>query len=627
MLFMLSTLIEVGVVYVINSVSEHDEFKGKLLCGHKIADKHDAALFCLRCMLLMAVCCCVVVACSTTTAETFVDKSYQNAFMKRMHKQRQADQYTDVTLQSSDVDIRCHRNVLAAASDYFNAMFRCDLKESTSDTIQMNMQPTILTRIVDYIYTGEIQLTVDTVESLVEACDVLQLDTLKTACENLMVKHVDPVNCIGFYKFSALYHLDKLQHKAKRMVQSEFKVVAFMDEFKELSCTEVIECIKSDEVNVASEDIVFDAVLCWVGHDLVNRKSTLETIIENVRLPYCTGDYLQHMSDMLTPNCFKYLHEAMAFQLATVHRHQISSCRTVPRTNMRMKSCLVVIGGHTETTNGEYKKHYLCNYYEEDTSCWKPLTTLPQSVGRKDSVCYTDRGLVVTGGYEGGAMDQCLLFDIARKKWETMPPLITKRYFHRCVSLDDCVYVVGGVGVDNKVLASVECLNQKSRQWSSLPDMAHAVWFPMVTSYRKKIFVFGGIDAQDKHLWYPQVFDTTQNKWSTLSAMPVACRNGAAVSLNDFIYVVGGYSRTCLKYQPASDVWTTLSQPQQQHGYAPAVVWRGSILLAAGDGAEQKPSAIEQFDPLTNTWSDSNIAQLKEQLTGHHMFNVDLHGL
>ena len=88
---------------------------------------------------------CVVVASSTTTAETFVDKSYQNAFMKRMHKQHQADQYTDVTLQSSNVDIRCHRNVLAAASDSLNAMFRSDLKETTSATVQMNMQSTIFT--------------------------------------------------------------------------------------------------------------------------------------------------------------------------------------------------------------------------------------------------------------------------------------------------------------------------------------------------------------------------------------------------------------------------------------------------------------------------------------------------
>jgi len=279
-------------------------------------------------------------------------------------------------------------------------------------------------------------------------------------------------------------------------MQSEFKIVAFMDEFKELSCTEVIDCIKSDEVNVASEDIVFDAVLGWVGHDHVNRKSSLETIMEHVRLPYCTGDYLQHMCDLLTPNCFKYLHEAMAFQLATVHRHEISSCRTVPRTNLRMKSCLVVVGGHTKTTDDHNKKHYFCNYYEEDTGCWKPLTTLPQSVGYWDSVCYTDRGLVVTGGSWTGAMDQCLLFDIATKKWETMPPLITKRYFHCSLSLCDCVYVAGGIGVDGEVLASVECLNQKSRQWSSLPDMAHAVYAPMVTAYRKKIFVFGGLDAQ-----------------------------------------------------------------------------------------------------------------------------------
>ena len=122
-----------------------------------------------------------VVASSTTKTAKFVDKSYQNAFMKRMHGLRQADEYTDVTLQSSSVDIRCHRNVLAAESDYFNAMFRCGLEDSAPATIEVNMQPVILAIVIDYIYTGKIQLTVDNVDSLVKACDVLKLDTLKTA--------------------------------------------------------------------------------------------------------------------------------------------------------------------------------------------------------------------------------------------------------------------------------------------------------------------------------------------------------------------------------------------------------------------------------------------------------------
>ena len=541
--------------------------------------------------------------------------------MKRMHKQRQSDKYTDVTLQSSNVDIRCHRNVLAAASDYLNAMFQCDVE----DPVQMDMKPEILTAIVDYIYTGEVALTVDNVESLVKACDVLQLDTLKTACESFMLKHVDPANCFGFHKFAASYHLDELQQKARRMMRSEFKIVASTDEFKKLSCSELIELIKDDEVNVASEDIVFDAVLGWIQHDLDNRKSFMETIIEHVRLPYCTTEYLQKMRDiydLLTPKCFKYLYEAMAFQASPEHQH--SSSRTVPRNNVRMKSCLLVVGGQTSSTYGGNKKHYLCEYYEEDTSCWKSLTTLPQSVGFMDSVCYTDRGFVVTGGYEGGAMDLCLVFDIAKNKWEEMPPLIPKRYLHRSVSLGDCVYVVGGTDVHKQTLASVECLTLKSRQWSSLPVMAHAVYGPMVTTYRNKLFVFGGRDAPNNNLRCTQVFDATLSKWSTLSPMPMGCSFGAAVTMNDSIYVVGGVTRTCLKYSPASDVWTMLNRPQQKHRYAPAVVWRGSILLAACDHAEQEPSAVEQFDPVTNTWSDSNIAQLDKLLAFHYMFNVNL---
>ena len=472
-------------------------------------------------------------------------------------------------------------------------------------------------------------MAVHFVISVVASSTTKKLDTLKTACESFMVKQVHPGNCIEFDKLAELYHLDKVQENAKRMMRSEFKMVASTDGFKELSCGELIQLIKDDDVTVASEDVVFDAVLTWVRHDLGNRKSSFEAILEHVRIPFCTSNYLQYLKDaydLLTPKCFEYLHEAVAFQAASVHQHETSSCRTTPRKNFRMKSCLVVVGAQkgVVTSGGNPMYYYFCQYYEEDTSCWKSLTTLPESFGFADSVCYTDRGVVVTGGKK--AYDQCLLFDMATKKWEAMPPLTTIRHCHRSVSLGDCIYVMGGFSVDVTVLASVECLHQKSPQWSRLPDMRHAVFAPMVTTYRKKIFVFGGRDIRDQHLCYAQVFDTTQNKWSTLSDMPVACRNGTAVTMNDFIYVVGGWSRTCLRYQPASDVWTTLSQPQHEHAFAPAVVWRGSILLTAGNYDEQKPWATEQFDPLTNTWSNSNIAQLEEKLDYQYMFKVDLYG-
>ena len=90
-----------------------------------------------------------------------------------------------------------------------------------------------------------------------------------------------------------------------------------------------------------------------------------------------------------------------------------------------------------------------------------------------------------------------------------------------------------------------------------------------------------------------KVFDTTGSQWSTLSDTPEVCSVGAAVTLNDFIYVVGGHNCRCLKYDPALDYWTKLNRPSQGHSNAQAVVWRGSIQVVGGEGAKAESSVIE----------------------------------
>ena len=500
--------------------------------------------------------------------ERFIDEAYQHFFMKGMNQLRLNDEYTDVTLSSGDVHIRCHRVVLAVASDFFNAIFRCGLKETTSDTVQVTMGPAILTCIVDYIYTGEIDLTVENVESVVKACDVLQLDNLKPGCEVFMEAHVALNNCVDFYRFAALYSLNKVHKKVKGLMLAEFKTIAFSDQFKDLSCSELVEYIKDDDIHVEDEDLVVESVMEWVRHDLNERRSSFETILEHIRLPYCTSDYLQHtcdMDDLLTPKCFKYLHEARRFQADTAHQHQLISCRTNPRNNFKVKVRLIVVGGLTCSEKDPWLENKVCQFYNEDTSCWETLTEMPPPVGRLYSVCCVGRSLLLTGGKKGRALDQCWLYDLATKKWEAMPPLITARYYHRSVSLGDCVYVFGEEGNGDKVLSSVECLDVKRRQWSALPDMPQAACAHTAVTCGNRVFVFGGQDARGVHLSCTQVLDTTRGQWSTRSDSPQACGIAAAVTLNDVIYVVGGGRRTCVKYDAATDTWTRLSRPREGH--------------------------------------------------------------
>ena len=491
------------------------------------------------------------------------------------------------------------------------------------------MDPETLTNVVDYLYTGEIKLTIDNVESLVKAGDLLQLHCLKSCCEDFIVEQVDTQNCLGFYRFATLYGLDKLQKNAKQLIFADFKTVASNAEFKELTCSEVVEHIRDDDVRVETEDVVFEAVLNWIRHDIENRKPSLETIFEHVRLPYCSSNCLwrtKDIRDLLTPKCSEYIHEAMAFQRDAVHHHGISSTRTVPRTNIRKKSCPLVIGGLTIVDGKEVEDNH-CQYYNEDTNCWESLVGPPSSVGRLHSVCKVDGGLLLTGGMARTTLNECWLYDMATKKWEAMPPLTTARCYHRSVSVGECAFVVGGKGVGEKVLGSFECMNLKQRQWTVMPDMPQAVFASMVASYDNNIFVFGGRDSSGHDLVCSHVFNTIQSQWSTLSDTTDVCSVGAAVALNDSIFVVGGFDRTCLKYSPASDTWTRLSRPQQAHGHAPAVVWRRKIILAGGNGANQDSIGSEQYDPLTNTWSECNIALPNEPLLCHCMFVVDLHSV
>ena len=535
-----------------------------------------------------------------------------------------------MTLQSGDVKIPCHRNILAAASDFFKAMFKCDLKESTSDTVQLTMEPEILRRVVDYIYTGEIELTVENVEDLLKSADVLSLECLKANCVDFMIAQVDLHNCFQLHRLSTLYRLGQLQKVTRQLICAEFKTVAFNAEFKELTSSELIELIKDDAVNVANEDVVFEAVIGWIRHDLDKRRSSFEEIMEYVRLPFCSSSCLWEVKDiydLLTPRCFEYLHEATAFQIDLAHRERIGSCRTLPRANYRMQSCLLVVGGLTTAASG-YIEHNRCEYYKEDTNSWESLTDLPSSVGRFYNVCRVDGGLLLTGGLGEDALKQCWLYDVGSKKWESMPPLVTARFYHRSVSLSGSVYVVGGKGVGfTDVLASVECLDLRRRQWSTVADMPQAVFGAPVVTFGNIIFVFGGRDAQGEDLCCTQVLDTTRGCWSTQSDSPDVCDIGAAVTLNDSIYVVGGFGRRCLKYDPASDSWTRLNQPQHEHGNAPAVVWRGSILVAGGRDSGEISSVIETYSPQKDIWTICDIASLNVKLSSHCVLNIDLSGL
>ncbi len=112
--------------------------------------------------------------------------------------------------------------------------------------------------------------------------------------------------------------------------------------------------------------------------------------------------------------------------------------------------------------------------------------------------------------------------------------------------------------------------------------------------------------------------------------MPDTCMCGSAVVWKDMIYLVGGFERLCMSFNPATNTWTNLSQCRYEHADGAALVWKDRILVCGGRSNKAKcykgnpggTSQIEEYDPETDTWSVSHI-KLPLKLWAQFMFSTE----
>ena len=96
---------------------------------------------------------------------------------------------------------------------------------------------------------------------------------------------------------------------------------------------------------------VFEAVVAWVNHDPEHRQDCLAQLMEHVRLPLLSREYLVSRveTEALVKNnnmCKDFLIEAMKYHLLTNdQRSSVQSPRTRPRTPIGLPKVMYVVGG------------------------------------------------------------------------------------------------------------------------------------------------------------------------------------------------------------------------------------------------------------------------------------------
>ncbi|XP_035676017.1 kelch repeat and BTB domain-containing protein 2-like [Branchiostoma floridae] len=144
--------------------------------------------------------------------------------------------------------------------------------------------------ILSYIYSGTLHVSLDKVQPLYQAADLLQLEYVRDTCSSYMAMNVEHSTCVDLYNFADVFSVDFVLRRCVEWIDINFAEFSFREEFCSLSVNQLIEIISHDELCVTEETTVWEAVVRWVQHSREDRLHHLPTILPHIRFNLLTSD-------------------------------------------------------------------------------------------------------------------------------------------------------------------------------------------------------------------------------------------------------------------------------------------------------------------------------------------------
>ncbi|XP_046356512.2 kelch-like protein 12 [Haliotis rufescens] len=536
-----------------------------------------------------------------------VTDQHAKSILTTMNNLRKANTLCDITLKVMGESFPAHRIVLAACSDYFCAMFTNEMSEKDKSMIELHeISSDVMRELLDFVYTETVDVSVENVQELLPAACLLQLNGVKEACCSFLENQLDSSNCLGIKIFAEQHSCKALWEAAESYSLHHFEEVVGQEEFKTLPLAEMERLIKSDELQVNSEEPVFQAVIDWVKYDRESRCECLPQLLNYVRLPLLTARYITDVIDQenlvrRSHKCRDLLDEAKKFHLRPDLRLKMVSHKTKHR--IGIGDALVVLGGFGSQQN-------LVNAVEKYDPQTKEWTRLPCLTRRRRyvSAASLEGKLYVIGGFDGQSrlsMAECLDMTEDKNMWTIVSSMNHRRGLAGCCVYKGHIYVCGGFDGYTRH-TSMERYNPSNDDWTMLNGMTIGREGAGLVVAGDHIYCIGGYDGINL-LDSAERYNPATEEWSTITSMSIQ-RSGAGVAvLNDVIYVCGGYDgtehlATVESYDPSTNHWTSLHHMRIPRCYVGACVVRGKLTVVAGYDGNTLLNTVEAYDPMTDTW-------------------------
>ncbi|TFK06247.1 zona pellucida-like domain-containing protein 1 [Platysternon megacephalum] len=390
----------------------------------------------------------------------FDDTGLSMVLQNGLENLRLENSLTDVILCVDSMEFSCHRVVLAAASNYFRAMFCNDLKEKYEEKIIIQgVDAKTMQMLLDYTYTSQVLITKQNVQKVLEAASLFQIISERTKPR-----------------------MHEFQSEVFMIIGGCTKDEKFV---AEVTC---LDPLRRSRLEVAKLPITEQETESenkkWVEFACITLKN--EVYISG-------GKETQH-------DVWKY-------------NSSINKWIQIEYLNIgRWRHKMAVLGGKVYVVGGfdGIQRINSVETYDPFHNCWSEAAPLMVNVSSFAAASYKKKLYVIGGGPNGKlATDKTQCYDPAMNNWSLKSPMPVEAKCINAVSFRDHIYVVGGA------MKALYSYNPLQDTWCLVTQFTHERASCGISPCNNKLFITGGRDEKNEVIatvlcWDPEIQRLTE---------------------------------------------------------------------------------------------------------------------
>ncbi|XP_078606381.1 kelch repeat and BTB domain-containing protein 12-like [Branchiostoma floridae x Branchiostoma japonicum] len=584
-------------------------------------------------------------------SRTFKHESHSCELRAELGAQRKTGEFVDVVVEVEGRTFPCHRAVLASVP-YFKTMLSCNLAESHSRTVRLQgIIPNSFSKILDFVYKGEICIGIEDVQDILQAAHMLQFDKILKYCEVFIQENLCTSNCAGVMLLADMYGFSDLKNKAQKEMVSNFSDVRQNDEFLNLPTEELLDLLTDNTLRVMSEEDIVHSVIRWLDHGPENRKTAVSQILPAIRLSYVRASLLRKLE---SHPLVRQSAESLSAITAAKEKMQLPAdneedgARTKPRPGTSDDLAIIVGGWKAVNRPFTPSRWRMVPWTRE--SIWKAFHSRRHTVNSKPPDQHKQAtpgtpNFPTTSASSRAEVDQqhqpvdsppveqpiamrsiiCLDPNARQYYHITDLPMPVLGYMSVAVAKGR-LYITGGraqplvgEGPHTAPIKQVSCYDFPTDTWSKLPDMPRGRAGHQSVVVDGKLFLVGG-DTDDTSALSMDCYDLEKDAWIKPPTSPAIPAVDPSSRLT-----VSGRGGTIVVIEATTIIEERRKLPKRRHDL-PIIIYYRKLRVHALDIKTQKWTYLElKVDTADSTREPSDVFVIAVDDT-FYFFSAELFG-